>query len=139
MFDLTIAQARDALRARTLSAADLTEAYIGAVEALNPSLNAFITVTQDLARRQAAAADKALAAGEGGALTGIPLAVFYVLFGIPLSWLIDRSSRRNIVSASLIVWSAMTMLGSMSAKARLNSQPPWPMKPSIRLWVTLAI
>ena len=43
-------------------------------------------------------------------LTGIPLAVFYVLFGIPLSWLIDRSSRRNIVSASLIVWSAMTML-----------------------------
>ena len=75
MFDLTIAQARDALRARTLSAADLTEAYIGAVEALNPSLNAFITVTQDLARRQAAAADKALAAGEGGALTGIPLAI----------------------------------------------------------------
>ena len=75
MFDLTIAQARDALRARTLSAADLTEAYIGAVEALNPSLNAFITVTQDLARKQAAAADKALAAGDGGALTGIPLAI----------------------------------------------------------------
>ena len=75
MFDLTIAQARDALRARTLSAADLTEAYIGAVEALNPSLNAFITVTQDLARKQAVAADKALAAGEGGALTGIPLAI----------------------------------------------------------------
>lgn len=43
-------------------------------------------------------------------LTGIPLAVFYVLFGIPLSWLIDRSSRRNIVAASLVVWSAMTML-----------------------------
>ncbi len=75
MFDLTIAQARDALRARKLSAAELTEAYIGAVEALNPSLNAYITVTQDLARKQAAAADKALAAGQGGALTGIPLAI----------------------------------------------------------------
>ena len=75
MFDLTIAQARDALRARKLSAAELTEAYIGAVEALNPSLNAYISVTQDLARKQAASADKALAAGEGGALTGIPLAI----------------------------------------------------------------
>ncbi len=75
MFDLTLAQARDALRAKKLSAAELTEAYVGAVEKLNPGLNAYITVTSDLARTQAAAADKALAAGEGGKLTGIPLAI----------------------------------------------------------------
>jgi len=41
---------------------------------------------------------------------GLPLAIFYLVFGFPLSWMIDRGSRRNIVSASIIVWSAMTML-----------------------------
>lgn len=41
---------------------------------------------------------------------GLPLAIFYLAFGFPLSWLIDRGSRRNIVSASILVWSAMTML-----------------------------
>jgi MFS family permease len=41
---------------------------------------------------------------------GLPLAIFYVVFGFPLSWLIDRSSRRNIISICIIAWSAMTML-----------------------------
>ncbi|HEV2227408.1 MAG TPA: MFS transporter [Steroidobacteraceae bacterium] len=45
----------------------------------------------------------------GGAfLTGPPLALFYVVCGIPIAWLADRSNRRNIVAASLIVWSAFT-------------------------------
>jgi MFS family permease len=41
---------------------------------------------------------------------GIPLAIFYVVFGFPLSWLIDRGNRRNIISICIVVWSAMTML-----------------------------
>jgi MFS family permease len=41
-------------------------------------------------------------------LSGTALAIFYVLFGFPLSWLIDRYSRRNIIAVSVIVWSAMT-------------------------------
>ena len=75
MFDLTLAGARAALRARQISARELTDAYLGAIEALNPRLNAYITPTPELARRQAAAADAALARGEGGALAGIPLAI----------------------------------------------------------------
>ncbi len=47
-------------------------------------------------------------------LTGAPLALFYVTFGIPLSWLADRSNRRNILSASLVVWSAMSALCGLS-------------------------
>lgn len=43
-------------------------------------------------------------------LTGAPLAIFYVSFGIPLSWLADRFNRRNILAASLVVWSAMSAL-----------------------------
>lgn len=41
---------------------------------------------------------------------GLPLAIFYLAFGFPLSWLIDRGNRRNIIAVCLIVWSAMTML-----------------------------
>jgi MFS family permease len=42
-------------------------------------------------------------------LTGVPLALFYVTFGLPISWLADRSNRRNILAVSLIVWSACTV------------------------------
>jgi aspartyl-tRNA(Asn)/glutamyl-tRNA(Gln) amidotransferase subunit A len=75
MLDLSIAAAADALRARAFSAAELTEAHLAAIAALNPRLNAYITVTPERARAQAAAADAVLAQGEGGALTGIPLAI----------------------------------------------------------------
>jgi MFS family permease len=41
-------------------------------------------------------------------LTGWPLAIFYGTFGIAISWLADRSNRRNILAISLIIWSAFT-------------------------------
>ena len=42
-------------------------------------------------------------------LTGVSLAIFYVTFGFPLSWLIDRRSRRNIIGVCLIAWSVLTV------------------------------
>ena len=47
-------------------------------------------------------------------LTGAPLAIFYVTFGIVLSWYADRSNRRNILAASLVIWSAFTALCGLS-------------------------
>lgn len=47
-------------------------------------------------------------------LTGIPLALFYVAFGIPISWLADRSNRRNILALALIIWSGFTALCGIS-------------------------
>jgi predicted MFS family arabinose efflux permease len=47
-------------------------------------------------------------------LTGVPLALFYVAFGIPIAWLADRSNRRNIVAASLIIWSGFTVFCGLS-------------------------
>lgn len=47
---------------------------------------------------------------KGAASLGIPLALFYVTMGIPLSWLADRSSRRNLLTVSVAVWSVMTTL-----------------------------
>ncbi|WP_430445003.1 spinster family MFS transporter [Sphingorhabdus contaminans] len=46
----------------------------------------------------------------GAASLGIPLALFYVTMGIPLSWLCDRTNRRNLLAASIAVWSFMTAL-----------------------------
>jgi aspartyl-tRNA(Asn)/glutamyl-tRNA(Gln) amidotransferase subunit A len=73
--DLTLAQARAALVRRDLTARALTEAHLAAIAALNPRLNAYLTVTADRALAQADAADAALAAGTARALTGIPLAI----------------------------------------------------------------
>lgn len=73
--DLTIAGARDGLRARDYSARELTEAHLAAIEALNPRLNAFVTVTGERALEQADAADAAISRGEFAPLTGIPLAI----------------------------------------------------------------
>jgi predicted MFS family arabinose efflux permease len=42
-------------------------------------------------------------------LTGVSLAIFYVTFGFPLSWLIDRRNRRNIIGICLIAWSVLTL------------------------------
>ncbi|MBB3935360.1 Asp-tRNA(Asn)/Glu-tRNA(Gln) amidotransferase subunit GatA [Aureimonas phyllosphaerae] len=73
--ELTIAEARDALKAKTFRASELTDAYLGAIEAANGALNAYVAVTADKAREMAAASDARLAQGEGGALEGIPLGV----------------------------------------------------------------
>lgn len=73
--DLTLAEARDGLRGKKFSARELTDAHLDAIAALNPRLNAFITVTYDQARRQADAADAALKRGDAAPLTGMPLAI----------------------------------------------------------------
>lgn len=73
--DFTIAEARDALDAGTVSARDLAEAHIAAMEAAR-ELNAFITETPDRALADADASDARRAKGETlGALDGIPLAI----------------------------------------------------------------
>ncbi len=46
----------------------------------------------------------------GAASLGIPLALFYVTMGIPLSWLCERTSRRSLLAAAVAVWSVMTTL-----------------------------
>ena len=47
-------------------------------------------------------------------LTGVSLALFYCGMGIPLSWIADRWSRRNLLAISITVWSAMTTLCGLS-------------------------
>ena len=72
---LTISEARERLRGKEITASELTDAYLGAIEQANPALNAYVTVTPDQASAMAKASDEKLAKGEGGALEGIPLGV----------------------------------------------------------------
>jgi aspartyl-tRNA(Asn)/glutamyl-tRNA(Gln) amidotransferase subunit A len=62
------------LRARRFSSVELAEAFLKRIEASQGTLNAFISVTRSQALEDAAAADRALAAGVGGPLTGVPIA-----------------------------------------------------------------
>lgn len=43
-------------------------------------------------------------------LGGLAFAVLYSTLGLPVAWLADRYSRRNIVSAAVFLWSLMTLL-----------------------------
>ncbi len=74
MHTRTIAQLAGDLRAKRVSATELTRHFLDRIGRLDPALNAFITVTADRALEQAAAADRRLAAGDATPLTGIPLA-----------------------------------------------------------------
>jgi aspartyl-tRNA(Asn)/glutamyl-tRNA(Gln) amidotransferase subunit A len=72
--NLTIAQARAKLQAREISAVELTESYIAAIEKAK-ILNAYVAETPEQARAMAKASDARLAKNEGGALEGIPLGI----------------------------------------------------------------
>ncbi len=72
---LTIAQAREKLAAREFSAVELTDAYLGAIDAANETINAYVAVTPDKAREMAKASDARIAEGKAGALEGIPLGI----------------------------------------------------------------
>ncbi len=64
------------MEAGAVSSADLTELYLARIEAHNPALNAYITVTPELARTQARRADAERAAGRvRGPLHGVPYAL----------------------------------------------------------------
>ncbi len=78
---LTITQQAAALRSREVSAVELAGAALAHVEAHDSRLNAYLTVTADAARQQAAAADRRLREDGASAspLCGVPVAIKDVL------------------------------------------------------------
>ncbi len=81
---LTIAEARDRLRARDIAAPELAEACINAAEEAG-ALNAFVHPTPEIALDQARAADARLAEGDAPAMCGIPLGIkdLFCTRGVP--------------------------------------------------------
>ncbi|MBK9131586.1 MAG: Asp-tRNA(Asn)/Glu-tRNA(Gln) amidotransferase subunit GatA [Gammaproteobacteria bacterium] len=74
MHTKTIAELSADLRARRVSSVELARHFLARIARLDPGLNSFISVTEEQAIAAAAAADRRLAAGDAGPLTGIPLA-----------------------------------------------------------------
>lgn len=67
---------RQQYRSRELSPVEVAEATLARIDAINPSLNALVTITPELAMIQAKAAERAYAgAGEPGPLAGIPVSI----------------------------------------------------------------
>jgi aspartyl-tRNA(Asn)/glutamyl-tRNA(Gln) amidotransferase subunit A len=71
---LTIAEARDGLRKRAFSAAELADAHLAAIEQAR-ALNAYVIETPEVARSMAQAADARLKSGDARPLEGIPLGI----------------------------------------------------------------
>lgn len=76
---LTCAELRRLLDQREVSAVELLAAHERRIDAVEPSVRAFLTRTPDIARREAEAADRRIAEGSAGPLTGIPVAIKDVL------------------------------------------------------------
>ncbi|MDR2837539.1 MAG: Asp-tRNA(Asn)/Glu-tRNA(Gln) amidotransferase subunit GatA [Azonexus sp.] len=74
MINKSLKQLGAALAAKEISSVELTTLFLDRIERLNPEINAFISVDRERSLTQARAADARLAAGQGGPLTGIPIA-----------------------------------------------------------------
>ncbi len=75
LYELTIRELHDKLRKKEVSSVEATHSVLSRIEAVDGKINAFITVTPEEALKDAAEADKRIAAGEIDILTGIPLAL----------------------------------------------------------------
>ena len=74
LIGLTLAEARDKLKAKEITSIELTDAYIAEMEA-GRALNAYVLETADKARAMAKASDDKIAGGHGGPLEGVPLGI----------------------------------------------------------------
>lgn len=86
---LTVAELGRRIRSRQLSAVELAEAYLARSEKIGARLNAYATLTRELALREAQQADREIKAGKyRGPLHGIPYAAKDLLAvqGYPTSW-----------------------------------------------------
>ena len=116
---LTLADAREALRARKISAVELTGAHLAAIEKAR-ALNAFIVETPEKAMAMAKASDERLARGEGGPLEGLPIGVkdLYATEGVhtqACSHILDRFKPNYESTVTSHLWrDGAVMLGKLN-------------------------
>ena len=82
---LSIQEAHDQLASKQISSVELTQSCLDRIDAVEDQVQSFLTITPEIALAQAAVADRMLAAGEGGPLTGIPVQIKDVMCteGVP--------------------------------------------------------
>jgi Asp-tRNA(Asn)/Glu-tRNA(Gln) amidotransferase A subunit family amidase len=85
----TVSQLAELVRTRRVTSVELTEMYLDRLKKQSEKLLCVITLTEDLARREAAEADREIAAGKyRGPLHGIPYGIkdLFATKGIPTTW-----------------------------------------------------
>ena len=119
--ELSIVEAGEVLGQGVMTSLELTEALLERLEATEPQINAYITVTADLAREQAQAADDALNDGRDlGPLHGIPIALKDLVdtAGIPTTggsgFLRDRIPERDAVVYTKLKAAGAVLLGKLN-------------------------
>ena len=75
LHELTAHEAHDLLTKRELTSTELTRAVLDRIQAVDGETHAYLTVAEESALQQAAAADKRLERGDGAPLTGVPIAL----------------------------------------------------------------
>ena len=60
-------------------------------------------------------AEFALSDAQVGILAGLAFSLFYAFMGIPIARLADKTNRKNIISAALVIWSTMMALCGAAA------------------------
>jgi aspartyl-tRNA(Asn)/glutamyl-tRNA(Gln) amidotransferase subunit A len=145
LHDLTLAEAGRLIAARKLSPVEYTAALLARTEALEPQLNAFITRTPEIAKKEAQAAEREIAKGDyRGALHGIPYAIkdIYDTAGILTSGhsrvCIDRVPPKDATTVSRLRSAGAILMGKLATHEFAHGGPsfdlPWP--PARNPWNT---
>ena len=82
---LSIKEAHDQLTSKQISSVELTQSCLDRIDDVEDQVQSFLAITPEIALAQAAVADRMLAAGEGGPLTGVPVQIKDVMCteGVP--------------------------------------------------------
>lgn len=142
---LTIAEAGRLIASRKLSPVELTDALLTRIEQIDPQLNAYITVTAELARKRAREAEAEIMRGEHkGPLHGIPLALkdIYNTAGILTSGHskigINNVPKEDASATAKLYEAGAILLGKLATSEYAHGGPsfeaPWP--PARNPWHT---
>lgn len=134
---LTVAQAAALIKKRKLSPVELTQTYLERIETFDPQLNAFITVTPDLALRQARRAEREITRGDyRGPLHGIPFGLkdIYNTKGILTTGhsrvCIDNVPESDATATRKLYDAGAVLLGKLATHEFAHGGPsfdlPWP-------------
>jgi aspartyl-tRNA(Asn)/glutamyl-tRNA(Gln) amidotransferase subunit A len=139
---LTLAEAHGRLKAREISSVELTRAVLDRIDAVEPQVQAFITVTPEVALDAAQAADEAIARGKIAPLTGLPIGIKDVLCtrGIPTTcgsriletyrppydaFVMERLHAQNAVMVGKLNMDEFAMGSTTEHSAYHNTYNPW--------------
>jgi aspartyl-tRNA(Asn)/glutamyl-tRNA(Gln) amidotransferase subunit A len=133
----SLAEASAGIASGALSPVALTDQALGRIAALEPRLNAFITLTADRARAAAATAEAEIKAGRRrGPLHGIPYALkdLYDVAGIPTTAhsrvLADNVATADATTTRLLEDAGMVLLGKLATHEFARGGPTdklaWP-------------